>query len=154
MSWNGFPKYIENKIINNTLLNNDKICSTIPVPTGCVEIWLCTPYCDEKGENLIKSCINKLKCYVKKESNVYFNFMTLKLSYFTINKDKILTLNQSFIVYLYSCPGRGKSYVGKTERTIDERTYEHGWKDKMSAINKYKLLLWIPTSFRPAKFIV
>ena len=76
---------------------------------------------------------------MKKESNVYFNVMydTVKLSYFTNSKDKIPILNQSFVVYLFSCPGCNNSYVGKTERTIYERTYEHGWKDKTSAINKH-----------------
>ena len=76
---------------------------------------------------------------MKKESNVYFIVIydTVKLSYFTNSKDKIPTLNQSFVVYLFPCPGCGNCYVGKTERIIYERTHEHGWKDKMSAINKH-----------------
>ena len=76
---------------------------------------------------------------MKKESNAYFKviYITVKLSYFTNSKDKIPTLNQSFVVYLYSCPGFSNCFVGKTERTIYERTHEHGWKDKMSAVNKH-----------------
>ena len=73
ISWNDFPKYIGNKIINNTLSNNGKMGSTDPVhPTKREEIWFRTPYYGEKGENLLKSCIKKLKRYMKTESNAYF----------------------------------------------------------------------------------
>ena len=81
------------KVIDNSL-NNDKIRSNDPVhSTKSVEIWFRTPYCGEKGLNLIKSCIKKLKRYMKNERNVYFNVMydTVKLSYFTNSKDKILS---------------------------------------------------------------
>ena len=116
ISWNGFPKYIGNKIINNTSSNNGKIRSTDLVhPTKREESWFRTPYYGERGENLLKSCIKKLKRYMKKESNVYFKVIydTVKLSYFTNSKDKIPTLNQSFVVYLFSCPGCSNCYVGK-----------------------------------------
>ena len=76
---------------------------------------------------------------MKKESNVYFKVIydNVKLSYLTNSKDKIPTLNQSFVVYHFSCPDCSNCYVGKTERTIYERTHEHGRKDKMNAINKH-----------------
>ena len=39
-----------------------------------------------------------------------------------------LSLN-SFIVDDFSCPGCGTNYIGKTERTLYERTVEHAWTD-------------------------
>ena len=37
----------------------------------------------------------------------------------------------------YECPGCMKSYIGKTESTLFNRTKEHGWSDKKSAIFKH-----------------
>ena len=38
------------------------------------------------------------------------------------------TLNQSFVLYEFVCPGCSANYVGKTERTLFERNVEHAWK--------------------------
>ena len=35
------------------------------------------------------------------------------------------TLNDSFVVYEFACPGCSANYVGKTERTLFERNVEH-----------------------------
>ena len=34
------------------------------------------------------------------------------------------TLNQSFVLYEFVCPGCSANYVGKTERTLFERNVE------------------------------
>ena len=49
-------------------------------------------------------------------------------------KDPVPLYAQSFVVYKFVCPGCGASYIGKTERTLFERTAEHGWSDKNSAV--------------------
>ena len=38
------------------------------------------------------------------------------------------------MVYKFVCPGCNSSYVGKTERTLSERTTEHAWSSNDSAI--------------------
>ena len=40
-------------------------------------------------------------------------------------KDKMSKLSKSNVVYQSSCPGCESSYIGKTERTLLERTKEH-----------------------------
>ena len=40
-------------------------------------------------------------------------------------KDKTLTLNQSFVVHKFVCPGCRIDYVGKTERTLFEINVEN-----------------------------
>ena len=40
-------------------------------------------------------------------------------------KDKMNKLSKSNVVYQSSCPGCESSYIGKTERTLLERTKEH-----------------------------
>ena len=37
----------------------------------------------------------------------------------------------------FICPGCGSCYVGKTERTLYERTLEHGWNDPNSAVRTH-----------------
>ena len=41
------------------------------------------------------------------------------------------------MIYQYSCAGCGAAYVGKTETTLFNRTKEHGWTQKDSAIRKH-----------------
>ena len=40
------------------------------------------------------------------------------------------TLNDSFVVYEFACPGCSANYVGKTERTLFERNVEHAQNNK------------------------
>ena len=40
-------------------------------------------------------------------------------------KDRLSHLSKSCVVYEFSCPGCKDSYIGKTERTLYERTKEH-----------------------------
>ena len=84
-------------------------------------------------------CKKRLFRLFKKDQKIEFrvHFQTTKLSFFTSNKDKIPLLSSSSVIYEFSCPGCMKSYIGKTESTLFNRTYEHGWKDKKSAINKH-----------------
>ena len=47
------------------------------------------------------------------------------------------TLNQSFVVYEFVCPGCSDNYIEKTERILFERNVEHAWNDKDSVVNIY-----------------
>ena len=55
-----------------------------------------------------------------------------KTPFFLPNKDKIPDFCKANVVYEFSCPGCGHSYIGKTERSLETRLSEH------ANINSYK----------------
>ena len=55
-----------------------------------------------------------------------------KFRSFTNTKDKTPSLSQSSVVYKFTCPGCSCNYIGKTERTLHERTEEHAYPNKKS----------------------
>ena len=62
------------------------------------------------------------------------------------NDSRNASVNQFFdfpsnsgVIYQYSCPGCAKSYIGKTDNTLFNRTKQHGWSQKDSAIRKHFL---------------
>ena len=66
MSWNAYPKYLRNSIINSLNSNfnrNDNIDNN--KDDGKV-IWIKLPYLGKKGEQLTNSLIRKLKDLSKK----------------------------------------------------------------------------------------
>ena len=46
-------------------------------------------------------------------------------------------LSNSGLVYRFKCPGCAGTYIGKTESTLFNRTKQHGWTDKKSAVYKH-----------------
>ena len=63
--------------------------------------------------------------------------MLIKLSFIATPKIKQLVLSNSFVVYDFSSPGCGANYIGKTIRTLYERTVAHAWTDNNSAVYKH-----------------
>ena len=61
-------------------------------------------------------------------------YKTNKLAMFCSNKDKLIPLNKANVVYLFTCPGCSKTYIGKTERNLITRLEEHV-EGRESAIN-------------------
>ena len=61
-------------------------------------------------------------------------YKTNKLAMFCSNKDKLNPLNKANVVYLSTCPGCSKTYIGKTERNLITRLEEHV-EGRESAIN-------------------
>ena len=57
--------------------------------------------------------------------NFVCRYSVTKISFFTNMKDKLNKLSKSNVVYQFSCPGCESSYIGKTDRTLFERTKEH-----------------------------
>ena len=86
--------------------------------------------------SLIKACINKIRGNCIKNRKIVFKILydVAKTEVFCNNKDKTSFLCQSNVVYKFVCPGCNSSYVGKTERTLSERTTEHVWSSNDSAI--------------------
>ena len=97
----------------------------------CVVIYFRFPYNGDKGLQLLKSCIRKIKVNCKKDHPVVFKTLNgvCKMELFCNTKDKTPIINQSFVVYEFTCTGCGANYMGKTERTLYERSVEHAWSD-------------------------
>ena len=64
-------------------------------------------------------------------------FKTTSLKDFASSKDKVPLLSKSEVVYEVCCPGCGENYIGKTERTIRERSIEHAWSDTESPMRNH-----------------
>ena len=63
--------------------------------------------------------------FTNEKFNLVCRYSVTKISFFTNMKDKLNKLSKSNVVYQSSCPGCESSYIGKTERTLFERTKEH-----------------------------
>ena len=97
------------------------------------------PYAGKEAESIVLRCKKRLYRLFRKDLKIKFrvHFQSKKLSFLTSNKDRTPMLSSSCVVYHYECPGCMKSYIGKTESTLFNRTKEHGWSDKKSAVFKH-----------------
>ena len=96
------------------------------------------PYIGHKGEQLLRALTKKLKRYLTISNvRIVTRTTTTKLNMFTNVKDKTLKENKCNVVYEFTYQKCSKSYIGKTERTLLERTKEHAYKDNDSAVNKH-----------------
>ena len=134
-SWNGYPKSIRNAIIKQTLSKPSRQ-EQLYHYDDMIKLYINLPYMGNAGEQLVKSCIKKLKRNIRKEVQVRFvvTYNTNKLNFFTNKKDCITKLASSFVVYHFRYPVCHQDYIGKTERTLWERINEHGYCDKNSVI--------------------
>ena len=131
-SWNGFPKNITNSIIKKALKDKPMVNNTPSVGTDSTKIFFNLQYSGDAAERMVKSCIKKLRKCLKKDTSIKFIFCykTTKMAFYTNTKDKTPLLSQSSLVYKFTCPGCSSSYVGKTERTLFERTEERAYPSK------------------------
>ena len=137
ISWNGFPKRIGNKIISKIL--NSEQNDPLQEPVAFTNIWFNLPYLGKKGEGIVTRCIKKLKRCMIVDNNVRFriSYQSTKLSFYTNMKDKLPLMDNSFVVYEFRCPCCSSNYVGKTERTLQERATEHAFEDKQSVVRNH-----------------
>ena len=138
-AWNGFPKWIAKKIVHQTLDSNESRRETEEEVDET--LYLSLPYSGKQAEAIVQRCKKRLRRLFKQEKTIKFEvlFQTTKISFFTSNKDRIPKLSNSGVIYQYSCPGCAKSYIGKTDNTLFNRTKQHGWSQKDSAIRKHFL---------------
>ena len=73
----------------------------------------------------------------KKKIKIKTFFKTTSLKDFASSKDKVPLLSKSNVVYEVCCPGCGENYIGKTERTVRERSIEHAWSDTESPMRNH-----------------
>ena len=140
-SWNSFPKFICNRLIEKTLSKIDRTNETeAAADDNTFTVWLKIPYLGECGLNLVKGLERKLRRSLKKDKKLEFktSFSSTKVSFFTSNKDKTPMMSKSNVVYRFQCPGCSAEYIGKTDRNLHERCLEHSYR-KDSAICSHLL---------------
>ena len=140
-SWKDLPKYIVNSIFRKTLqAHEDKSEPNLTAKQKePVVVYLCFPYYGDRGLQLPKSCILKIKVNCKKDHPVVFKIIhdLCKMKFFCNTKDRTPIINQSLVVYQFMCSGCGANYVGKTKRTLYERCVEHEWSDQYSTVKDH-----------------
>ena len=136
-SYNGFPRWIVKNVIQQT--QNKRRTNEPDQDDDVTTLYMSLPFSGKEAESIVKRSKRRLMKLFKKEKSVKFSifFESTKISFFTSNKDKIPDLSNSNVIYQYCCAGCGAEYVGKTETTLFNRTKEHGWSQKDSAINKH-----------------
>ena len=136
-SCNGFPRWVTKLVIRQSL----RPATTTPQDEdeNSTDLYMFLPYSGKEAESIVFRCKKRLMKLFKRDIKVVFkvHFQATKLAFFTSNKDKTSLLSCSGLVYSYSCPGCAKSYIGKTDNTLFNRTKQHGWSDKDSAIGKH-----------------
>ena len=139
ISWNGYLRYIRNKIIKR-LENKKNIKSTDTTEQEKVATVFCRkPYAGVQGEKLIKNLVRKLKRHITEPSKFRNIYRTKKLSYYCTTKDKVPEYVKSHIVYEFCCPACNSKYIGKTERNFGTRVQEHSGLDKQSPVYNHLL---------------
>ena len=123
-SWNSYPKNIVNAIIKR-VLSKETLTNVVisneqkdKIPTVFINI----DYPGEKGEHLLKKCFKKLGRSTKQKVNFVCRYSVTKILFFTNTKGKLNKLSKSNVVYQFSLSVCESSYIGKTERTLFERT--------------------------------
>ena len=139
-SYNGFPRWTTNKLVRETLSNRQQHQQrTEEEEQDITTLYMFLPYAGKEAENVVIRCKKRLFKLFKKEVKVAFkiHFQATKLSFYTSNKDKTPLLSNSGLVYRFKCPGCAETYIGKTESTLFNRSKQHGWTDKKSAVYKH-----------------
>ena len=137
-SWNDFPKFAVKRIIHQVLNTRNKSTNNSKSPE-VLTIYVRIPYYRDKVLWLLKSCLRKIRSNCVKTGSIRFKtqYNINKIEFYCNTKDKTAVLNNSFIVYDFPCPGCDANYIGKTERTLYERTVEHAWTDNNIVIYKH-----------------
>ena len=134
-SYNGFPKWVVNKTIKTANQRNHReVEDTEEQPKSLI---LSLPYIGKQSEQIVQRSKKKLSRFLKEKVIIKTFFKSTKLNFFSSNKDKISLMSKSFVIYEYSCPGCAEKYIGKTESTLNNRTKEHAWSQKDSAIYQH-----------------
>ena len=104
MSWNGYPNGVRNFLIKKLktkyihsstfdAVNHDTDDDMLP------KVWIRIPYLGNRGDFLLKSCLNKIQRFLSKPVKFITIYDTKKFSYFVSNKDKLPPLSRSNLVY-------------------------------------------------------
>ena len=115
MSWNGYPRYIRNKIIKRLKNQKNAKNNYTPEQENIATIFCRIPYAGVQEETLIKNLVRKLKRHIDKPFKLRNLYRTKKLSYYCNTKNKVPEYLKSHIVYEFCCPACNIKYIGKTD---------------------------------------
>ena len=131
LSWNGYPEYVRNLLINRfkKISSNDAavndIVSKSKTDEEFVAVYLKLPYLGPSGDYLIKAFKRKMKRLLIPNVKFRIIYTTNKLSMFCSLKDKYPIHTKANLIYKFTCPYCQAQYVGKTERNLITRCEEH-----------------------------
>ena len=144
MSWNGYPKSIQNFLMKKLKTKYSDIA--LFLSQSCNEdtvdnlpkIWIRSPYLGSRDDFLLKSCLNKVQRFLSKP----VKFITI---YDTKNFHILFPTKINFLLYLavmlymheVACPGCGKTYIGMTQRCLSIRLKEHATRLSSSAVGEH-----------------
>ena len=131
LSWNGFPKYVANKIIKNLIDKyKDYVVSNVNDENveNVNEIFVRLPYCGDTGERLMSKCISRINRELKVKVKYKILYNTCKISNFCCVKDAIPKGQKNNVIYQIKCPGCNEVYIGKTNCCVEKRMHEHAEK--------------------------
>ena len=135
-SWNSLLIFVVKNIIHqvlNTIDGSTNHAESLEVLTNYIRM----PYYSNKGLLLLQSCKIWSNCVKTHFIRLKTQYDVNKIEFCCNTKDKIAVFSNWFLVYDFSCIGFGANYIGKTERTLYERTVEYAWTDNNSAVYKH-----------------
>ena len=101
MSWNRYPKRVQNSLIRR--IETNKSHSRLTGDNNRQKSWVDLPYNGKLGEKLLTSLMKKVKRCFKEKVNIIVKYRTNKLSMFCPTKDRI-SWNQKANVIHHSMP--------------------------------------------------
>ena len=120
-SWNGYPGYIQNKIIKR-LENKKNTKNTDTLEQENIAIFSCRiPYAGIQWEKIFKNQVRKLERHIDETIKFRNIYSMKKLSYYYNTKDKEAEYLKSQIVYEVCCPVYKSKHIGKTDRNFGAR---------------------------------
>ena len=120
MFWNDHPNSFK-KLIRKLSHKHNKPSDPNMNPDDdddLLKVWIRIPHFGHRRENLINSCLRKIRRYPKRRVKCIVTYNTKKISYFVCNKDKIPELSKSNVVYQISCPGCNETYTSKNNHCL------------------------------------
>ena len=116
MSWNGYPNRIKNFLIDELQrkYNSPQSTHTPITVDNILKIWIHLPYLGTRGENLINSCIKKIRRCLMQPVKFIIIYDTKKISYFTSNKDKVPAFSRNKVIYQITILGATNLRQGRS----------------------------------------
>ena len=131
MSWNGYPRYIRDKVLRN-LVDKDKNSNNSENSNiedeNVNEIFIKLPYCGLEGERLMSKCTKRIARQLSSKVKFKTIFVNKKIMDFCSVKDPIPLDQKHNAVYEIQCPGCNTYYIGKTNCCTSKRMHEHAEK--------------------------
>ena len=97
-SWNGFPRWIRDKLIHIYTSRIPKATHNVTEPTIPI-IWIKLPFIGEKGCSLVRNCIRKISRLIKQPVKFVNHWKTTESNIYTSQKERTPKPYRSSVVY-------------------------------------------------------